>query len=81
MREVAGAAFQRSYVGRALAIGDFDNDGDPDAIFTTLNGTPVLLRNNAGQDNPWIGFSLQGTASNRDADRRQGHRHFLSPER
>ncbi|HKR82771.1 MAG TPA: CRTAC1 family protein [Terriglobales bacterium] len=67
MRELAGATFQRSYLGRSLAIGDFDNDGDADAVFTTLNGRPVLLRNNAGQDNSWVGFSLQGTVSNRDA--------------
>ena len=67
MRELAGPAFQRSYLGRSLAIGDLDNDGDPDAIFTTLNGPPVLLRNNVGQDSSWIGFSLQGTVSNRDA--------------
>jgi enediyne biosynthesis protein E4 len=67
MRELAGPAFQRSYVGRSLAIGDFDNDGDADAVVTTLNGTPVLLRNNIGHDNSWIGFSLQGTVSNRDA--------------
>jgi hypothetical protein len=67
MRQLAGATFQRSYLGRSLAIGDFDNDGDPDATFTTLNGSPVLLRNNVGQDNSWIGFSLQGTTSNRDA--------------
>jgi hypothetical protein len=67
MRETAGAAFLSTYVGRGLTIGDFDNDGDSDAVFTTLNGHPVLLRNNVGQDNAWIGFSLQGTISNRDA--------------
>jgi hypothetical protein len=67
MREIAGAAFLSTFVGRGLAIGDFDNDGDSDAVFTTLNGHPVLLRNNVGQDNAWIGFSLQGTTSNRDA--------------
>jgi hypothetical protein len=67
MRALAGAPFQRAYLGRSLAIGDFDNDGDADAVFTTLNGRPVLLRNNAGQDNSWVGFSLQGTVSNRDA--------------
>jgi hypothetical protein len=67
MREIAGGTFLSTYVGRALAIGDFDNDGDSDAVITTLNGHPMLLRNNVGQDNTWIGFSLQGTTSNRDA--------------
>jgi len=43
-----------------------------DLVFTTLNGPPVLLRNNAGasnagRNNAWVGFQLQGTASNRDA--------------
>ena len=65
--EIAGSVFLSAYVGRGLAVGDFDNDGDTDAVFTTLNGKPVLLRNNVGQDNAWIGFSLQGTTSNRDA--------------
>ena len=65
--EAAGTAFGSSYVARGLAVGDFDNDGDPDVVFTTLNGAPVLLRNNVGQSNNWIGFELQGTRSNRDA--------------
>jgi len=63
----AGAAFRRGYVARGLAIGDIDNDGDADAIFTRLNDSPVLLRNNVGQRAAWIGFELEGTASNRDA--------------
>jgi len=63
----AGPVFNLAYSGRGLAIGDFDNDGDPDIAFTTLNGPPVLLRNNVGKDNNWIGFELQGTRSNRDA--------------
>lgn len=67
MRATAGPAFQSSYVARGLAVGDFDNDGDPDVIFTRLDGPPVLLRNDAGQLNSWIGFDLQGTRSNRDA--------------
>jgi len=67
MRDLAGPAFSREYVARGLAVGDIDNDGDPDIVFTTLNGPPVLLKNNVGQDSNWIGFSLQGTKSNRDA--------------
>src|SRR5260370_18994223 len=67
MRDLAGPAFSREYVARGLAVGDIDNDGNRDIVFTTLNGPPVLLNNNVGQDSNWIGFSLQGTKSNRDA--------------
>jgi len=67
MANHAGAAFRTRYAGRGLALGDFDNDGDSDVVFVCLNDTPVLLRNNVGQDAQWIGFQLQGTKSNRDA--------------
>src|SRR5579864_1822905 len=67
MASEAGPVFNSSYSARGLAVGDFDNDGAPDIVFTTLNSAPVLLRNNVGQNNAWIGFELQGTASNRDA--------------
>jgi hypothetical protein len=67
VRQEAGPAFNSSYVARGLAIGDFDNDGDSDVVITRLNATPLLLRNNVGQDSGWIGFELQGTKSNRDA--------------
>jgi hypothetical protein len=67
MRASAGQAFKAAYLGRGLATADFDNDGNIDVAFTRLNGTPVLLRNDLGQQNSWIGFDLQGTVSNRDA--------------
>jgi len=63
----AGPAFRTKYSGRGLAIGDFDNDGDIDVVFSRLGDRPVLLRNTKGQSNAWIGFKLQGTVSNRDA--------------
>jgi hypothetical protein len=67
MHEQAGPTFNAGYVARGLAVGDFDNDGGSDVVFTRLDDTPVLLRNNVGQDNRWIGFELRGTKSNRDA--------------
>jgi hypothetical protein len=63
----AGETFRRGYTGRGLAVGDYDNDGAIDLIFTCLNSRPVLLHNNGGAGNSWIGFQLVGTKSNRDA--------------
>ncbi len=68
MKEAAGPTFRTGYDARGLAVGDFDNDGDSDVVFVCLNDKPVLLRNNRGQDNLWVGFQLQGTRSNRDAN-------------
>lgn len=63
----AGPAFSRGYLARGLAIGDWDNNGAPDAVFTCLGEKPVLLRNNLANGNSWIGVHLTGTKSNRDA--------------
>jgi hypothetical protein len=63
----AGPAFSQAYLARGLAIGDWDNDGAPDAIFTCIGDRPVLLQNNVGRKNSWIGIRLVGVKSNRDA--------------
>ena len=63
----AGEAFRKGYNGRGLAVGDYDNDGAVDLIFTALNQRPVLLHNNRGGANYWIGVQLVGSKSNRDA--------------
>jgi enediyne biosynthesis protein E4 len=57
-----GAYFSNKRSGRSLAIWDFDNDGDLDIIFSHLdkNGTPVLLRNDGGNSNHWLGLTLKG---------------------
>jgi len=63
----AGPVFSRGYLARGLAIGDWNNDGAADAIFTCIGDRPVLLENHVGRTNSWIGIRLVGTKSNRDA--------------
>lgn len=61
-----GTAFQKGVLGRGLATGDLDSDGAIDAMFTCVGGSPVLLRNNIGRRNAWLGIKLIGVKSNRD---------------
>jgi hypothetical protein len=67
MEKMAGPVFRQKFRARGLAVGDMDNDGRPDVIFTCLNDAPVLLRNTWAQGGSWIGLQLEGTRSNRDA--------------
>jgi hypothetical protein len=62
----AGADFARPRVGRGLAVGDFDRDGDLDLLMTTNNGPAVLFRNDQLAGNRSLRFKLVGTKSNRD---------------
>jgi hypothetical protein len=50
-----------------MALGDFDKDGAVDVLISINNGAPVLLRNNAGKQNHWLGLRLVGKKSNPDA--------------
>lgn len=62
-----GGGFSLPKVGRGLAIGDFDGDGDTDVLMTTNNGPAYLFRNDQTSGNRSIRFRLVGTKSNRDA--------------
>lgn len=62
-----GEVWNKPYSGRALAAGDYDNDGDSDLLFVNNAQPPVLLRNDGGNRNNWIGFHLTGGRSNHDA--------------
>jgi len=69
-RDVAaehGTALKKFYSGRGSAVGDFDNDGDSDLLLTNVGEPPVLLRNDGGNQNHWLGIRLIGTKSNRDS--------------
>jgi predicted NUDIX family NTP pyrophosphohydrolase len=63
----SGPIFTKSFPARGLAIGDFNNDGRIDVLIGNNGGPPVLLRNNSGAENHWLGVRLQGVKGNRDA--------------
>lgn len=63
----AGKEFAEPKVGRGLAYGDFDRDGDLDLLMTTNNGPAYLYRNDVFGGNKSVRFHLVGTKSNRDA--------------
>jgi enediyne biosynthesis protein E4 len=61
-----GGGFAAPKVGRALAYGDFDRDGDLDLLITTNQGPAYLYRNDVTNGNRSLRLHLQGTKSNRD---------------
>ena len=61
-----GGGFAAPKVGRGLAYGDFDRDGDLDLLITTNHGPACLYRNDLTSGNRSLRFHLEGTKSNRD---------------
>jgi hypothetical protein len=64
----AGPSFNNVLAGRGAAFGDLNNDGQVDVVIATLDGAPVVLRNDGvktGAKNHWLGLSLVGSKSNR----------------
>ena len=63
LREVtasAGEPFQRLDVGRGLATGDIDNDGDVDVLLTN-NGGPARLLLNGAVSGHWLSVGAAGS--------------------
>ena len=65
--EGSGAVFSRDFTGRGLATGDFDNDGDLDVVVSNNGEAPLVLRNDGGNRNNWLGLQLVATKSNSSA--------------
>jgi hypothetical protein len=63
----SGAIFSKPMSARGLALGDFDNDGAVDVLISCNNEAPVLLRNEVGNQNHWLGVKLIGKKANIDA--------------
>ncbi len=59
------ALLAREIVGRGAAYGDYDRDGDLDALVTE-NGGPVHLWRNDTPTGGYLEVQLEGTKSNRD---------------
>ena|SRR5271165_742017 len=63
----SGPVFSKAYAARGLAVGDFNNDGALDVLVAVNNGAPLLLKNNAGSRNHWLGVKLVAKRTNPDA--------------
>ena len=62
-----GPGITERFSSRGAAFGDYDNDGDMDALILNMNDVPSLLHNVGGNKQNWIKIKLLGTKCNRTA--------------
>jgi hypothetical protein len=63
----SGEVFSKDFPARGLSVGDYDNDGDLDVLIINNGAPPILLRNEGGNRNNWVGLQLVATRSNPEA--------------
>ena len=62
-----GRGLQTPRVSRGLAVGDLDDDGDPDVVLSNMDAPPALLENRQRTGHHWIAFRVTAPAGNRFA--------------
>ena len=55
-----GEALTARQVSRGVGFGDIDNDGDVDLVVENIDGAPMILRNEGGNQNNWITIQTVG---------------------
>jgi enediyne biosynthesis protein E4 len=63
--ERAGSGLQLARVGRGLAVGDLDNDGDLDLVISNIDDAPTLLENRQATKHHWVAVRVVAASGNR----------------
>jgi enediyne biosynthesis protein E4 len=62
---IGGSGITTNAKARGFAVGDYDNDGDLDAVVNCVNAVPQLLRCDSTLNRNWVKIRLVGVKSNK----------------